>query len=253
MSLQMTAQENAWHPVARSDDLPPRDIFQAQLHGVELAVWRADDGRVNAWENRCAHRSVRLTLGGNTGETLRCRYHGWQYRSGDGRCTFIPAATSAAPPPAVRARTFAAAEVGGYVWVNLAAQAVDASDKVFMPTFEPLPLSLRSLPFNAAPGVVAAELMRYADYDETAVPGSGVVLGNDTEIDLAWHAEGGRRQARFWLQPVDACKTVVHGSAHFAGIDRSGTLHDCNRMLTALRRRAELLRYRLSISKEARK
>jgi hypothetical protein len=134
------------------------------------------------------------------------------------------------------------------VWVNLVTQAADAPATAFMPTFEPLPLSLRSLPFNAGLDIVAAELMRYADYDEQTIPGSSVLLHNQTEIDLAWQSASGRRQARFWLQPADARKTVVHGSVHFAGIDGAGTLHDCNRLLTGLRRRVELL-----ISKEAKK
>lgn len=100
----MNTQENTWYPVARTDDLHMRHVFQGQLHGVELALWRADDGRVNAWENRCPHRSVRFTLGVNTGEKLRCQYHGWQYQSGDGRCTFIPATSQTAPPQACARR-----------------------------------------------------------------------------------------------------------------------------------------------------
>ena len=232
----MNILENGWHPVARADDLPLRHVFHGQLHGVELALWRADDGRVNAWENRCPHRSVRLTLGMNTGEKLRCRYHGWQYRSGDGRCTFIPAASSLEPPPTLRARTFAAAEANGYVWVSLAAAESEAA---LPPTFEPLPLALRSLPFNADFAAVATELMRYAEYDESAVPGSSVLLHNGAEIDLAWQAESGRRQVRFWLQPADRARTVVHGSALFEEGADGQILRDCNRFLDALRRQVE--------------
>lgn len=232
----MSIPENGWHPVARADDLPYRHVFHGRLHGVELALWRADDGRVNAWENRCPHRSVRLTLGVNTGEKLRCRYHGWQYRSGDGRCTFIPAATALAPPSNLRARTFAAAEANGYVWVSLAAAE---SETALPPTFEPLPLALRSLPFNADLAAVASGLMRYADADASAVPGSSVLLHNGAEIDLAWQAASGRRQVRFRLQPADGAKTVVHGSALFEGAGDGQALRDCNRLLETVRRQVE--------------
>lgn len=40
----------AWHPVASSSDLVPRHVYQGELHGRELAVWRADDGFVNVWK-----------------------------------------------------------------------------------------------------------------------------------------------------------------------------------------------------------
>jgi phenylpropionate dioxygenase-like ring-hydroxylating dioxygenase large terminal subunit len=47
-----------------------RHVFQAQLLGREFAVWRADDGNVNVWENRCLHRGVRLSIGINEGSEL---------------------------------------------------------------------------------------------------------------------------------------------------------------------------------------
>jgi len=235
----MNTQENTWYPVARADDLPMRHVFQGQLQGIELALWRADDGRVNAWENRCPHRSVRFTLGVNTGEKLRCQYHGWQYQSGDGRCTFIPATSGTAPPPSLCAQTFAVTEANGYVWVSLAAEAAGLVGAAFVPEFEPLRLALRSLTFNASLDAVAAELVRYADYDEDGVPGSSALLRNGAEINLTWKTLSGRRQVRFWLQPADEMKTIVHGSADFTEVDESKVRHSCNRLLTTLRRKVE--------------
>lgn len=58
-------RQAAWYPIAASDDLPLRHVFHGQLLGRELAVWRADDGNVNVWENRCLHRGVRLSIGIN--------------------------------------------------------------------------------------------------------------------------------------------------------------------------------------------
>ncbi|WP_274642736.1 Rieske 2Fe-2S domain-containing protein [Pseudomonas serbica] len=235
----MNTQENTWYPVARTDDLHMRHVFQGQLHGVELALWRTDDGRVNAWENRCPHRSVRFTLGVNTGKKLRCQYHGWQYQSGDGRCTFIPATSQTAPPPSLCAQTFAATEANGYVWVSLEAKGTNSCAVAFSPEFTPLPLALRSLTFNAGLDVVAAELARYADYDEDAVPGSSALLQNRAEIDLAWQTGSGGREVRFWLQPANEAKTIVHGSANLVGMDERETLRWHNRLLTTLRRHVE--------------
>jgi hypothetical protein len=59
-NLKMSVNLEHWYPVASSSDLPKRHVYQAQLWGREMAVWRADDGFVNVWENRCLHRGVRL-------------------------------------------------------------------------------------------------------------------------------------------------------------------------------------------------
>ena len=75
----MTLDFSTWFPVASISDLPYRHIFQGQLLGREYAIWRADDGNINIWENRCLHRGVRLSIGINGGSELKCQYHGWRY------------------------------------------------------------------------------------------------------------------------------------------------------------------------------
>jgi phenylpropionate dioxygenase-like ring-hydroxylating dioxygenase large terminal subunit len=80
-----------WYPIAASYDLPFRHVFHGQLLGQELAVWRADDGYVNVWQNRCLHRGVRLSIAINDGRELKCQYHGWRYANRTAGCTYIPA------------------------------------------------------------------------------------------------------------------------------------------------------------------
>ena len=89
--------EGAWHPVATEHDVIARHVFHGSLDGHELAIWKADDGNVNVWENRCLHRGVRLTVGVNDGAELLCRYHGWRYSNRSGGCTYIPAHPAEAP------------------------------------------------------------------------------------------------------------------------------------------------------------
>eukprot|EP01036_Dinobryon_divergens_P046135 gene46135-61687_t len=119
-----TQNSAAWHPVARSADLRPGDnIVAGFAEGQELALWRAADGTAQAWENRCPHRSVRFTLGQVVDNHLACAYHGWQYEAGSGQCTRIPAHPAMPAPRNVCARTFAAAEAAGMLWVHLSPQA----------------------------------------------------------------------------------------------------------------------------------
>ena len=86
-------------------------------------MWRADDGTVNAWENRCPHRGVRLSVGTNLGDRLKCRYHGWTYASGIRavRRAAVPSGREAAVPRP-GAGGSRGVEVGGYVWVRLAGE-----------------------------------------------------------------------------------------------------------------------------------
>jgi len=102
----MSTAERLWHPLASLHDLVPRHVFWGRLLGRELAVWRADDGFVNVWENRCLHRGVRLSVGTNDGRELICRYHGWRYASRTAGCTYIPAHPADAPARTICNRTF---------------------------------------------------------------------------------------------------------------------------------------------------
>ena len=98
--------EARWHPIAAADDLPFRHVFHGQLLGREFAVWRADDGYVNVWENRCLHRGVRLSIGINDGRELKCQYHGWRYSNRTAGCTYIPAHPADAPARTITNRTY---------------------------------------------------------------------------------------------------------------------------------------------------
>jgi len=104
------AQRLTFHPVASSTDLVPRHVFAGRLFGQELALWRADDGHVNVWENRCLHRGVRLTIGVNLGHELMCQYHGWRYANRTAGCTYIPAHPADAPARTICNRTYPAVE-----------------------------------------------------------------------------------------------------------------------------------------------
>src|SRR5579859_6733951 len=153
--------ENAgtrWYPIAASHDLPFRHVFHGQLLGREFAVWRADDGYVNVWENRCLHRGVRLSLGINDGRELKCQYHGWRYANRTAGCTYIPAHPSDAPARTITNRTFPAVERYGLVWSCLD----PVGDAPEIAALDPAhALALRGVPVNAA---AADVILRLKDY-----------------------------------------------------------------------------------------
>jgi phenylpropionate dioxygenase-like ring-hydroxylating dioxygenase large terminal subunit len=112
------SEPNGWRVAMRAVDLVARHVAFVQIDGVELALWRDDEGRLSAWENRCPHRGVRLTLGTNTGDALVCRYHGWRFATQTARCVAIPAHPAQTPPIAARVAQYACSERDGFAWVH---------------------------------------------------------------------------------------------------------------------------------------
>jgi len=189
----------SWFPVARADDLAPRHVFHTALHGRELALWRDDTGVANVWENRCPHRGVRLSMGANLGNELRCQYHGWRFSSGSGHCTAIPAHPGFTPSQGLKVTTYPCVERHGLVWTTLG----DAPEDI--PALPEADWQVLRAMFVAAPSsAVASHLSERPD----------VVL---------------------FLQPVDDTQSIVHGLSS----DPSISLRSHNDMLTRLRDQIE--------------
>lgn len=220
----MSADLSEWHPIASSSDLPKRHVYQGQLWGREFAVWRADDGHVNVWENRCLHRGVRLSIGLNEGRELRCLYHGWRYANRTAGCTYIPAHPADAPAQTICNNTYSSVEALGLVWASVAPQAA----------FEPPaivqagePLALRPIPINAPAALVREFAQTYpfgtlVDEDETSLT---LQLASSTLL--------------LFPQPIDAAKTVLRGLLTPAPDDAMTSLRHHNAAMTALRDQIE--------------
>lgn len=118
MDAPTTASGGPWMPVAPSHFVRPNDNIVAGFMGAqELALWRSQDGVVQAWENRCPHRGTRLTLGRIVKNKLSCAYHGWEFAANGGKCTGIPAHPSSPVPKQLCVKTYSAVEQDGMVWV----------------------------------------------------------------------------------------------------------------------------------------
>jgi len=220
MTLSLT--DPTWYPIASAEDLPFRHVYAGQLLGRELAVWRADDGNVNVWENRCLHRGVRLSIGINEGGELKCQYHGWRYANRSAGCTYIPAHPADAPARRIQNRTYPAREAYGLVW-----SAANHDQP-----FRPFPgaeghdwFPLRPMPVNAAPEDVLAALVGLAPDDQPAdlLPGLAVRFGG----------------TYYFVQPVDAGRSVIRGLLSEKPAETLATLRHYNETLGKLRDRLE--------------
>lgn len=113
-----------WHFVGTRADLSQSGRFSTlEVCGVPVLV-RNCDGVIRAYVNVCAHRHAMLTCEPHGRcETIRCQYHGWEYRA-DGRPHRVRRAGSFAPvePGAERLRVLPVGLCEQLVFVSLAAE-----------------------------------------------------------------------------------------------------------------------------------
>ncbi len=112
-------------PVGLLRDLDPKRVMRAQVGGQDLVIWRASNGDISAWDNRCPHRGMALSHGFVRGNDLACLYHGWHYGS-TGVCRYIPAHPELDPPATIKATVFSVVTADGVIWVNIEGAAKPA-------------------------------------------------------------------------------------------------------------------------------
>ena len=109
---------NDWYAVARSQDLQPGVLMPVRLLETDLVLWRSEENQLCAWEDRCPHRSVRLSQGQIVNDTVICSYHGLVYNT-EGRCIKAPAHPNYRPPKQACVRAYSVQEQYGLVFVCL--------------------------------------------------------------------------------------------------------------------------------------
>lgn len=108
-----------WYLATPGARLQPGRTLPATLLDHAMLLGRRRDGSVFAVAEACPHRGMPLRHGTFDGDTLRCCFHGWAFRTTDGCCTEIPSAAPAdnVEPSRFRLRTWPCREVQGNVWV----------------------------------------------------------------------------------------------------------------------------------------
>jgi nitrite reductase/ring-hydroxylating ferredoxin subunit len=207
---RIAAVTPGWYAVLHAAEAVPRHVAFVRLFDEEIALWRDDAGQVTAWENRCPHRGMRLTLGTNTGTEIKCRYHGWRFASGSGTCSFIPAHPAQTPPRAAVVRTYRIVERAGLLWI---ARGETTSEPDAPDLHGPSVVALRSVTMHAPLRDVASALSITASI----------------------------APAFTFLQPQSSRVTTVHGivEAAVAGEERLALQRDYHARLLALRDRLE--------------
>ncbi|TAJ69813.1 MAG: aromatic ring-hydroxylating dioxygenase subunit alpha [Phenylobacterium sp.] len=102
-----------WYVAGLSGEIG-RQLTARKLLGVEVLLYRREDGTPVALRNRCPHRSFPLSHGKLEGDVVVCGYHGLAFGA-DGACVRIP--SQALVPSAVRAQNFPVVERAPLVWI----------------------------------------------------------------------------------------------------------------------------------------
>ncbi len=89
-----------------------------KLLGENIVVFLDSEGEPHALQDRCCHRTAKLSKGWVKGDHIVCGYHGWEYDSG-GKLVSIPQFPPEQPLPNAQVKRYLARERYGYVWVAL--------------------------------------------------------------------------------------------------------------------------------------
>jgi hypothetical protein len=94
-----------WYAVEWDANVKKGEVKEVVFWKNSIALFRGEDGKLSAIDNRCAHRQLKLSIGHVNGCNLVCPYHGWQYDA-SGRCVHIPHETFGVKDPEFKVRSY---------------------------------------------------------------------------------------------------------------------------------------------------
>jgi phenylpropionate dioxygenase-like ring-hydroxylating dioxygenase large terminal subunit len=106
---------NHWYVVAKSRDVAA-NILAVTIWKQNIVLYRDSLGKINALEDRCPHRQVKLSSGKIVNNNLECAYHGWQFNN-KGKCNFVPYLTDKQKLPTCKIKSYPVRELNGFIWV----------------------------------------------------------------------------------------------------------------------------------------
>ncbi len=104
---------NAWY-VAAWDHEIGRDMLRRIILDDPVVLYRRQDGRPVALEDRCCHRQAPLSLGKLIGDVVQCPYHGLEFDPG-GVCVRVPSQDRI--PPSAMVKSYPLVERNHWIWI----------------------------------------------------------------------------------------------------------------------------------------
>lgn len=122
---QARINPNHWYVVARSSEVTNKPVAVTLWH-QSIVLYRNNEGKIHALEDRCPHRQVKLSHGRVVNNNLECAYHGWHIDK-NGECVAVPYLAANQKLPNCKIRQYPVREQDGFIWLfpgdpNLATQ-----------------------------------------------------------------------------------------------------------------------------------
>lgn len=106
---------NNWYVAAFAHELAPGSSLSRRVCDKPVVLFRTENGRAVALEDRCSHRAMPLSAGGKCERNIiRCPYHGLEFDE-HGNCVKIP--TQPTVPSAARIRSYPVIELDAMLWI----------------------------------------------------------------------------------------------------------------------------------------
>ena len=117
LTTQQKVFRRFWYATIRIEDLKggPKPFT---LLGEKIVLWLDENGEPACLQDRCCHRTAKLSKGWCDNGHLVCGYHGWTYDR-DGTLVRIPQFSPDQVVPRLGVRPYHCAERYGYAWVCL--------------------------------------------------------------------------------------------------------------------------------------
>jgi phenylpropionate dioxygenase-like ring-hydroxylating dioxygenase large terminal subunit len=191
-----------WQIACREEELAGvGDYVTYEIGDQSIVVVRSAPGKLAAFHNACLHRGTRLAdgCGRFAAPAIRCPYHGWCYDL-DGRLRDVPDRDDFGPmPEGLRLAPVRAESWGGFVFVNMDADA------------EPLLEFLDPLPALLAP--YRLERLRLRSYLTTILPANWKAVID--AFNEAYHVQGAHAQILPWTDDTSIAYEQFRTHAHY--------------------------------------
>lgn len=112
-----------WYPLIPISHLSdgPKSF---ELLGQPLVLWLDAEGKPAAVEDRCCHRTAKLSLGKVVDGNICCPYHGWTFDCA-GTCVRVPQVENGFISSSYKVKAYLCVERYGYAWVCLEDPLID--------------------------------------------------------------------------------------------------------------------------------
>jgi len=109
--------KNKWYVILESKEIKKGKILKVKRFGMDIILWRKNDGTISAIESRCPHRGADLSQGKIVDDCVQCPYHGILF-DGNGNAKLIPSMGKAAKiSEGYKARNILVKEFNGLVFM----------------------------------------------------------------------------------------------------------------------------------------